>query len=331
MRAAVFRVWMYSSVSAGHRLPLGLHVHDLAPDHPVGAGGSGDLGEDAGEHLGRRLAQAEVDGDEAERVGQERVPGENGDRLAEDLVVREAPAAVVVVVHGRQVVVDQGVGVDQLEAAGGGHDVVHLAAHRLGARDHQDGAETLAAREDAVPHRLVDDRRGRGRRRQIPLERLVHGAPALREVALEVETHALPLLPAERLGPRPLPHPASGSRSAAPPPRGAGCTGAGARSLPRRRGGSRRATGSRPRARGRSPRGAPSPPRTSGRPRAPRPAQAWRASLSPRPGPAGAPGRSTSSTRQPRLPSWSRTVTRSPIRTRSARVSTSPDGETAIA
>ena len=118
---------------------------------------------------------------------QERVPGKDGHRLAEDLVVRETPAAVVVVVHGRQVVVDQRVGVDQLEAARGGHDVVHLAAHRLGARDHQDRPETLAAREDAVPHRLVDDRRGRGRRRQIAIERLVHGAPALGEVRLEIE------------------------------------------------------------------------------------------------------------------------------------------------
>ena len=70
-----------------------------------------------GNDLGRRLAQAEVDGDEAERVGQERVPGEDRHRLAEDLVAREPPAAVVVVVHGGQVVVDQRVGVDQLEGS----------------------------------------------------------------------------------------------------------------------------------------------------------------------------------------------------------------------
>ena len=157
------------------------------PDHPVGARGPRDLGEDAREHLGRRLAQAEVDGDEAEGLRQERVPGKDGHRLAEDLVVREAPAAVVVVVHGGEVVVDQRVGVDQLEAAGGGHDIGHLAAHRLGAGDHQDRAEALAAGEDAVPHRLVDDRRGRGRGREVAVERLVHGAPALREVALEIE------------------------------------------------------------------------------------------------------------------------------------------------
>ena len=107
MSAAVFRVWMYSSVSAGTAFPSDCDVHDLAARpsrrcrQPPAISARTPR-----EHLGRRLARAEVDGDQTERVGQERVPGEDGDRLAEDLVVREAPAPVVVVVHRRQVVVD---------------------------------------------------------------------------------------------------------------------------------------------------------------------------------------------------------------------------------
>ena len=54
----------------------------------------------------------------AEGLGVERVAGEDRDVLAERDVARRAAAAQVVVVHRRQVVVDERVGVDQLDRGG---------------------------------------------------------------------------------------------------------------------------------------------------------------------------------------------------------------------
>jgi hypothetical protein len=79
-------------------------------------------------------------GDQPEGERQQAIPRQDGDRLAVDLVVGGMPAAEVVVVHGRQVVVDERVGVDALQRAGGRQHVRQATAHGLRARDHQDGA-----------------------------------------------------------------------------------------------------------------------------------------------------------------------------------------------
>src|SRR5262249_42320562 len=94
-------------------------------------------------------------------------------------------------------------GVDQLEAACGGHDVVHLAAHRFGARDHEDRTEALAAREDAVPHRLVDHRGSGGRPRPQTIEGLLGPPPAPAAARPPVATPPPPPPPGDRLGSRP--------------------------------------------------------------------------------------------------------------------------------
>ena len=156
MRAAVFRVWMYSSVSADTACPSDW-MSTTWPPTMRSAGRPGDLGEHAREHVGRGLAKAEIDGHEAERVRQERVAREHGHRLAEDLVVREAPAPVVVVIHRRQIVVDRASTCGSARSSRrSGMTSLIWPPTASAPGDHQDGPETLAAREDAVPHRLVD-------------------------------------------------------------------------------------------------------------------------------------------------------------------------------
>jgi hypothetical protein len=108
------------------RVPDPGDVEVLPADHPVDAGGAGQLAR--GEHeraVARLLAQKVVEG-----LGVEAVAGEDGDVLAELHVAGRAPAAQVVVVHGRQVVVDERVGVDELD--GGGQ------------RQHADGSRPMA-------------------------------------------------------------------------------------------------------------------------------------------------------------------------------------------
>ena len=81
-----------------------------------------------------------VAGDQPEGQREQRVAGQDRDGLAEDLVIGEPAAAIVVVVHGRQVVVDERVRVDQLERAGGVEHGLGAPAHRLGAGDDEDRA-----------------------------------------------------------------------------------------------------------------------------------------------------------------------------------------------
>jgi len=191
------------------RLALGLDVHHLPADHAVGAGRLGDLCHHVGDDP-RVGGAVDVAGDEPEGVRQERVAGQDGDGFAEDLVIGESPATIVVVVHRGKIVVDQRVGVDELERARRGQHALGHAAHGLAAGDDEDRAQALAAGHHAVAHRPVDGGRGRRLRRQHAVERLVDEAAALVDICLEVEvahasrsgSHAngrVPRLPASSL------------------------------------------------------------------------------------------------------------------------------------
>ena len=96
------------------RRPAG-DVEVLAADHARDARRGGQLG-DRGQEAGRVAGLARED--VPERLGVEPVAGQDRDVLAVDLVVRRAAAAQVVVVHRREVVVDERVGVDELDRGG---------------------------------------------------------------------------------------------------------------------------------------------------------------------------------------------------------------------
>ena len=64
--------------------------------------------------------------------------------------------AEVVVVHAREVVVDERHGVDHLDGAGGGEGGFLVAAYELAGGDAEQGADPLAAGEEGVAHGLVD-------------------------------------------------------------------------------------------------------------------------------------------------------------------------------
>ena len=88
------------------------HVEVLAAHHAVHAG-SGDELAHRGQHVGRLaglVAQREPQG-----LGEEPVARQDRHVLAEGHVTGGLPAAELVVVHRRQVVVDQRVGVDHLD------------------------------------------------------------------------------------------------------------------------------------------------------------------------------------------------------------------------
>ena len=71
-------------------------------------------------------------------------------------MVGRLAAAEIVVVHRRQIVVNERVGVDALDSAGEGHGVGFLSAAGRCRREQNGGAHPLAAGEERVAHRLVD-------------------------------------------------------------------------------------------------------------------------------------------------------------------------------
>jgi hypothetical protein len=106
----------------------------------------------------------------AERFGQERIADQDRRALPVHLVARRPPAAEVVVVHRRQVVVDQRIGVDELERARERQGAGRRHARDLAGREREDRADPLAAGEQAVAERLAELRaRGRQQATERPL------------------------------------------------------------------------------------------------------------------------------------------------------------------
>ena len=145
---------------------------DLAAHHSVhGPRGHGNFRQHCDTAF--RSHGCSADGLEGQR--QKRVARKNGYGFAELLVARRLAAAKVVIVEGRQVVMDERIGVDEFDRTGRivrRRDVAAENPRRLNAKN---GTDPLAACKDAIPHRRVNGRRRRRLRGQQPLEGSVHG------------------------------------------------------------------------------------------------------------------------------------------------------------
>ena len=93
-------------------------------------------------------------GHDLKGLGEQAVPGQDGGGLVKLLVAGGPAPAQIVVVHGRQIVVDQGIGVDHLQGAGHGQGFARVAPHRVRRGQAQDGAQPFAPHEQAVVHGL---------------------------------------------------------------------------------------------------------------------------------------------------------------------------------
>jgi hypothetical protein len=98
-------------------------------------------------------------GDSLKGEGLEGVTCEDGGGFTEDNVAGRLAATEVVVVEGREIVVDEGVGVEHLEGCtkvGYAFGIVFRACDHSCGFDAKDGADTLATSEGAVSHGAVD-------------------------------------------------------------------------------------------------------------------------------------------------------------------------------
>src|SRR4051794_25030704 len=127
-------------------------VHVLAAHHPAHSNRLDHLvqrGQDV-----RRIARLTLE-HETHGLREQTVAGENRDVLAEPDVTGGLAAAQVVVVHRRQVVVDERVGMDQLERGRRGHHPVRIEADGLRRGQRQNRADALAAGKQRMAHRLL--------------------------------------------------------------------------------------------------------------------------------------------------------------------------------
>ena len=88
-----------------------------------------------------------------------RVAGEDRRRLVEGAMDARLAAAQVVVVHRRQVVVNERVAMQELDRGAGLHDSGVVAAEEAGGLDDEERPQALAAGERRVPHRRHQPRR----------------------------------------------------------------------------------------------------------------------------------------------------------------------------
>ena len=124
MSALVLRRWIAISSVAVEGAALPFEVELLAAaDASVTRGVRQDL--PAAQRALRRKRRGEhrFKGESLQRVARQ-----HGGGLAEHLVVRRLAAAQIVVVHARQIVVNERIGMQQLHAAGGGKRSVNVAA-----------------------------------------------------------------------------------------------------------------------------------------------------------------------------------------------------------
>jgi hypothetical protein len=83
-------------------------------------------------------------GQHGEGLGEQSIPSQDSHPLAEDDVGCRFAAAKIVVIHAREVVMDERVGVDHLNGASGGQGLVRGAAAGFGCGAAKNRAQALA-------------------------------------------------------------------------------------------------------------------------------------------------------------------------------------------
>ena len=155
-------------------LVLGLNIQDLPADHTQIACAKRQFMNDLDLAYRIEMVQEVRAAAEIEGQGQQGVSCEDRHGFPVHLVVGQLPPPVVVVVHGREIVVDERIGVNQLERRRDRQDGLRRLSHRLSGRHRQDRADALAAGEQTVAHAFVQGGGGGLRRGDRGVEEPIH-------------------------------------------------------------------------------------------------------------------------------------------------------------
>lgn len=150
----------------GLLLAGGIDVQRLAATH---AGGTGRVGQGLQAGHTQRGRQRRI-GQQAEGTGLQGVAGQDRGGFVEGDVGGRLAASQGVIVHRRQVVMHQRIGVDELDSHRRRIQVFRLCAEQVATGVHQQRAHALAAAQHGIAHGLVQALRCFGRRGQGSVE-----------------------------------------------------------------------------------------------------------------------------------------------------------------
>ena len=139
-----------NSLVVGRLARLGFEIERLAADHAAEPGGAGEHDDQIGAH--RRIGMGRRVGDDVEGIGQQPVAGQNGGGLVEGLVDGGTATAQIVVVHRRQVVMDQRIAMDHFQRASRAENAFALDSEQPRGLRQQEGPQPLAAAERSIAH-----------------------------------------------------------------------------------------------------------------------------------------------------------------------------------
>jgi hypothetical protein len=113
-----------------------------------------------------------------EGLGQKRVAGQQRNPFTENLMVGQLSPPEIIVVQGGQIVVNDGIGMDEFQGTGEREQVFMLPAKDLAGRQGQDRPEPFAAGKNAVMHRPIERLGLFFRSPQITLQGVIDQRPA---------------------------------------------------------------------------------------------------------------------------------------------------------
>ena len=129
-------------------------VEHLPADHAPGSDTPRHLGGGAHNAVRRHPRHVGVAGQQLEGERVQRIAGQHRDRLAVNDMTRGPAPPGRRIVHGGKIVMDEGVGMNQLDRARSGQDRLCRHPRHLRPGEHEDGPQPLAAGKHAVAHRL---------------------------------------------------------------------------------------------------------------------------------------------------------------------------------
>ena len=131
-QGAGLQIVEFLELVGGKHAAFGGDVPHLAFNHAGMAGGPGYQDHDLGPQT-RLLALSQgLLGQDLKGVGQQRIPRQYGRCFVKGFVAGRFAASQVVIIHGRQIIVNQGIGVDHFQDTSHGHSVFLCVTHGLG-------------------------------------------------------------------------------------------------------------------------------------------------------------------------------------------------------
>ena len=130
-------------------------------------------------------------GQNLEGLGQQGVAGQDGGGFVEFLVHRRSAPAQIVIVHGRQIVMGQGIAMDHLDGGGDPQSGFLRDIEQGGGLQHEKGAQALAAVQAGVAHGLGQPDLGAFGQMQQAVQDIVHFPGGFRQGGLEKDAHPM--------------------------------------------------------------------------------------------------------------------------------------------